>query len=59
MDYRLQVITLSVSDVDKAIIFYTQQAGFALDVDYHPASDFRVVKLTPAGRAALGRHGNL
>ncbi len=51
MDYRLQVITLSVSDVDKAIIFYTQQAGFALDVDYHPASDFRVVQLTPPGSA--------
>ena len=51
MDYRLQVITLSVSDVDKAIIFYTRQAGFALDVDYHPASDFRVVQLTPPGSA--------
>ena len=37
MDYQLQVITLPVSDVDKAVTFYTQQAGFALDVDYHPA----------------------
>jgi catechol 2,3-dioxygenase-like lactoylglutathione lyase family enzyme len=51
MDYRLQVITLSVNDVDKAAAFYTQQAGFALDVDYHPASDFRVVQLTPPGSA--------
>ena len=51
MDYRLQVITLSVSDVDKAIAFYTEQAGFALDVDYHPASQFRVVQLTPPGSA--------
>jgi catechol 2,3-dioxygenase-like lactoylglutathione lyase family enzyme len=51
MDYQLQVITLSVSDVDKAAAFYTQQAGFALDVDYHPASDFRVVQLTPPGSA--------
>jgi hypothetical protein len=33
MDYQLQVITLSVSDVDKATAFYTKQAGFALDVD--------------------------
>jgi catechol 2,3-dioxygenase-like lactoylglutathione lyase family enzyme len=51
MDYQLQVITLPVSDVDKAAAFYTQQAGFALDVDYHPARDFRVVQLTPPGSA--------
>ena len=51
MDYLLQVITLAVSDVDKAAAFYTQQAGFTLDVDYHPASDFRVVQLTPPGSA--------
>jgi catechol 2,3-dioxygenase-like lactoylglutathione lyase family enzyme len=51
MDYQLQVITLSVSDVDKATAFYTQQAGFTLDVDYHPASGFRVVQLTPPGSA--------
>ena len=49
MDYQLQVITLSVSDIDKATAFYTQQAGFTLDVDYHPADDFRVVQLTPPG----------
>jgi catechol 2,3-dioxygenase-like lactoylglutathione lyase family enzyme len=51
MDYQLQVITLSVSDVDKSMAFYIHQAGFALDVDYHPASDFRVVQLTPPGSA--------
>lgn len=51
MDYQLQVITLSVSDFDKAVAFYTQQAGFALDVDYHPAPGFRVVQLTPPGSA--------
>jgi len=51
MDYAIQVITLSVTDVDKAAAFYTQQAGFTLDVDYHPADDFRVVQLTPPGSA--------
>ena len=51
IDYQLQVITLSVSDVDEAKAFYTQQAGFTLDVDYHPASGFRVVQLTPPGSA--------
>jgi hypothetical protein len=49
MDYAIQVITLSVTDVGKAAAFYAQQVGFALDVDYHPAGDFRVVLLTPPG----------
>jgi catechol 2,3-dioxygenase-like lactoylglutathione lyase family enzyme len=47
----LEVIQLSVSDVDKAIAFYTDQVGFALDVDYRPTADFRVVQLTPPGSA--------
>jgi catechol 2,3-dioxygenase-like lactoylglutathione lyase family enzyme len=51
MDWQLQVVTLPVSDVDKAKEFYTRQAGFALDVDYRPATDFRVVQLTPPGSA--------
>jgi predicted enzyme related to lactoylglutathione lyase len=51
MHYRLEVVTLPVSDVGQACAFYTQQAGFALDVDYHPASGFRVVQLTPPGSA--------
>jgi catechol 2,3-dioxygenase-like lactoylglutathione lyase family enzyme len=51
MDYRLQVVTLSVSDVDRAVAFYTQQAGFTLDVDFHPTGDLRVVQLTPPGSA--------
>jgi len=38
MNYQLQVITVPVTDVDQASAFYTQQAGFTLDVDYHPAS---------------------
>jgi catechol 2,3-dioxygenase-like lactoylglutathione lyase family enzyme len=53
MDYQLQVITLSVSDVDQAAAFYTQQAGFTLDVDYQPTPDFRVVQLTPPGSGLL------
>ena len=49
--YQIQVITVPVSDVDRAAAFYTQQAGFNLDVDYHPAPGFRVVQLTPPGSA--------
>jgi catechol 2,3-dioxygenase-like lactoylglutathione lyase family enzyme len=51
MDYQIQVITVPVTDVDQAVAFYTQQAGFTLDVDYHPATHFRVVQLTPPGSA--------
>lgn len=51
MDYKLEVVTLSVSDVDRALAFYTERAGFALDVDYAPTAGFRVVQLTPPGSA--------
>ena len=33
MDYHIEVITLPVSDVDLAVRFYTERAGFILDVD--------------------------
>ena len=49
MDAKLEVVTLSVRDVDRACTFYTRQAGFTLDVDYHPTGGFRVVQLTPPG----------
>jgi catechol 2,3-dioxygenase-like lactoylglutathione lyase family enzyme len=57
MDYAIQVITLSVTDVDKAAAFYTQQAGFTLDVDYHPVSNFCVVQLTQPGSACSAQLG--
>ncbi len=48
----LEVVPLPVSDVDRALAFYTEQVGFTLDVDYQPTSEFRVVQLTPPGSAA-------
>jgi catechol 2,3-dioxygenase-like lactoylglutathione lyase family enzyme len=36
MDYKLEVVTLSVGEVDRALRFYTEQLGFSLDVDYQP-----------------------
>ncbi len=57
MDYRIEVITLPVTDVDRALEFYTDQAGFTLDVDYHPTKDFRVVQLTPPGSACSIQFG--
>ncbi len=47
----LEVVPLSVADVDAAVAFYTQEVGFNLDVDYRPTADFRVVQLTPPGSA--------
>jgi catechol 2,3-dioxygenase-like lactoylglutathione lyase family enzyme len=47
----LEVVSLPVTDIDRALAFYTEQAGFILDVDYQPTADFRVVQLTPPGSA--------
>ncbi|MFE0631815.1 glyoxalase [Streptomyces sp. NPDC058864] len=51
MDYSLEVVIVPVADVDRSLAFYTERAGFSLDVDYAPAGDFRVVQLTPPGSA--------
>ena len=51
MDFLLEVLVLPVADVDRSLAFYTDQVGFALDVDYRPSADFRVVQLTPPGSA--------
>lgn len=47
--FSLEVIMLPVSDVERALRFYVDQAGFTLDVDYAPNETFRVVQLTPPG----------
>ena len=47
----LEVVPLPVTDVDRALAFYSEQAGFTLDVDYRPTPGFRVVQLTPPGSA--------
>jgi len=47
----LEVVPLPVTDFDRALAFYTEQAGFTLDVDYRPTADFRIVQLTPPGSA--------
>ena len=47
--FSVEVITLPVSDVERALRFYVDQAGFDLDVDYSPNEAFRVVQLTPPG----------
>jgi catechol 2,3-dioxygenase-like lactoylglutathione lyase family enzyme len=51
VDYKLELVLLPVSDVDRAKAFYTGQAGFHLDVDRRSGEEFRVVQLTPPGSA--------
>lgn len=48
-NFSVEVITLPVSDVERALRFYVDQVGFTLDVDYSPNDRFRVVQLTPPG----------
>jgi catechol 2,3-dioxygenase-like lactoylglutathione lyase family enzyme len=49
LTFSVEVITLPVSDIERARRFYVDQVGFKLDVDYSPNDSFRVVQLTPAG----------
>jgi len=49
MEYKLEVVVVPVSDVDRAKAFYADQVGFAVDVDHSPNERFRVVQLTPPG----------
>ncbi len=51
MDYKLELVLVPVSDVDRAKEFYSEQLGFHLDVDHRPTEEFRVVQLTPPGSA--------
>ncbi|MGH2445484.1 MAG: VOC family protein [Candidatus Limnocylindria bacterium] len=51
MDYKLELVVLPVSDVDRAKAFYADKLGFAVDVDHKPSETFRVVQLTPPGSA--------
>ncbi|WP_127794389.1 VOC family protein [Agromyces sp. LHK192] len=48
MDWTLEVVIVSVSDLDRAIAFYRDQVGFALDHDTM-AGDQRFAQLTPTG----------
>jgi catechol 2,3-dioxygenase-like lactoylglutathione lyase family enzyme len=51
MELRIELLLVPVSDVDRAKAFYTEKAGFNLDVDHRAGDDFRVVQMTPPGSA--------
>lgn len=50
MDWKLEVVVLGVTDVDRSKEFY-ERLGFHLDVDHRAGDAFRVVQLTPPGSA--------
>ena len=57
MDWKLELITIPVSDVDRAKSFYVDQVGFVADYDHRVSDDLRFIQLTPKGSAcsiALG-----
>jgi catechol 2,3-dioxygenase-like lactoylglutathione lyase family enzyme len=51
VNFELQLVGIPVSDVDRAIAFYTEKAGFHLDVDVTVREGLRFVQLTPPGSA--------
>ena len=57
VDFRLELVQVPVSDVDRAKAFYSEKVGFVADHDYQVSDDIRFVQLTPPGSAcsiALG-----
>ena len=50
-DFLLELVLVPVSDIDRAKAFYSERAGFGVDVDVRPADGVRVVQLTPPGSA--------
>ena len=51
MDFKLELVYVPVSDVDRAKAFYTEKAGFNADHDYQVSDEMRFVQLTPPGSA--------
>src|SRR4028118_1290076 len=51
MEWKLELVPIPVSDVDRAKAFYTEKAGFNEDLDHRGSDEFRVVQLTPPGSA--------
>jgi catechol 2,3-dioxygenase-like lactoylglutathione lyase family enzyme len=58
MDWKIEVVTIPVSDVDRARDFYVEKVGFEVDIDHRISAEVRLVQLTPPGSACsvhLGR----
>ena len=58
MEWKLELVAIPVTDVDRAKAFYTEQVGFVADHDHRVSDEIRFVQLTPPGSAcsiALGK----
>ncbi len=51
MDYKLELVAVPVSDVDRAKAFYVDRVGFHADHDHRMGPELRFVQLTPPGSA--------
>ena len=51
MDWKLELIAVPVTDVDRAKAFYVDQVGFNADHDHRVSDEMRFVQLTPPGSA--------
>jgi len=51
MDWKLELVAIPVSDVDRAKAFYTEKVGFNADHDHKLSDQLRFVQLTPPGSA--------
>lgn len=51
MDWKLELVVVPVTDVDRAKGFYVDQLGFHVDADTWPTETMRVVQMTPPGSA--------
>lgn len=51
MDWKLELVIIPVSDVDRAKAFYTEKVGFHADYDQRVSDTLRFVQLTPPGSA--------
>ena len=51
MDWKLELVVIPVTDVDRAKHFYGEQVGFVVDHDTRISDDMRIVQLTPVGSA--------
>jgi catechol 2,3-dioxygenase-like lactoylglutathione lyase family enzyme len=51
MDWKLELVAIPVSDVDRAKAFYADKIGFTVDHDHAVSDSLRFVQLTPPGSA--------
>jgi catechol 2,3-dioxygenase-like lactoylglutathione lyase family enzyme len=58
VDFKLELVGIPVSDVDRAKAFYTEKAGFNADQDHTVSDQIRFVQLTPPGSACSIALGN-